>query len=1186
MAEEHWTEASLNPEILGQMQQKKPMSFSAAVMIGLETIGLLEGTGHGVKLRVTLSHQPEHISRIELRFVIRYDQASISDPVIASVFLTKNNTSNIQTAKITPNFLAAMPFLCDLDPKIDRLVEREQLWMLRFSYDSTATHACNFFTNCTYNGQQETINRLRQLFNMPTPNIVTLIVRGPMADISLSEMKDSFEAERENQPLRAWYPKHPNRIFLQLGDYAEPEKRPKYSLNAKYSFLDLDEYITVLGFGAIQENEKDSSSTEKIQVYELNLRTMLIPGAADRRYYAFLEFPDFFTNIRIMPGDKLAVNFNPEIDNSEEDWSATVVEHLPFAPLQDVSMLLTRRWIKDDRAWAKDNSDNPLHPINSKEMKNGEELREAITNARATKVKIRLQTSDKPLRQQIAALRKLQLDPTHKETLMRILLGNDYSDLPIVDAYETVGEDVDDILGELPFNQKQRESLNHMRALPGGIGIFQGPPGSGKTYFIIHCILPFLTNPMHSSDTCTKHQVFITAPVNDPLSDIAYKLNELVKERIPWREVIIIRLHSFTTEHLVAWQPAELERPVSLDARPSIFKEDEVPILDQMLVAASVVNYYKQATHQPFGIEDKRLLHIHLSLGCWMLKVAGYVSSPHAKPERFREFRQWFEQYRLGDEFSEDDMMNFRAETSELRDYVLSIADVIVCTLSLAGEQKLYSVTSPNIIFVDEAAKAAEPDLWPAFTHYNPRAYILVGDHKQLHPTVMSKAVENGFAPQLSISPFERFQANGLPSVMFEEQHRMHPEISQLVSKVFYGGKLRDAPNVLDEKVISTRIREYNTEIFSCTSTLMFINIHQGKRIQAGPNRSSMNFSNMAFVINLVTDLLRRRIAEPKDILILVPYESQYVGYLTSLTSLAEAEQDIDTRGITVRKIDGFQGGERPISILDLTVTDSLGFMREPNRLNVGVSRGMYAQYIVGHIRTLEGNEREKHAAVFCKRLVSECKVRAIVHTVQGKPSSPYVVEAVCYGRVTAEESVEMEDPWGAPDAGLENATRLDMMETAVDPSNRWNDDEILPDVRVPVKTKPAAHVAPAQTLPSHSQEPDSMIVDNMTVSPFYEATPGADPRHGGVSLPAGFFQSHDMQTPSHQPYTPTGFPQPPQIESEQHNTGLGPVARLPIREAHKGVSGVPETSGRQTSKKDKWSFEEEQNSNDKMCKW
>ena len=45
--------------------------------------------------------------------------------------------------------------------------------------------------------------------------------------------------------------------------------------------------------------------------------------------------------------------------------------------------------------------------------------------------------------------------------------------------------------------------------------------------------------------------------------------------------------------------------------------------------------------------------------------------------------------------------------------------------------------------------------------------------------------------------------------------------------------------------------------------------------------------------------------------------------------------------------VDAFQGGEAPVVILDLTFTDHAGFMREPSRLNVSLSRAQCGSYVL-----------------------------------------------------------------------------------------------------------------------------------------------------------------------------------------------------------------------------------------------
>ena len=73
---------------------------------------------------------------------------------------------------------------------------------------------------------------------------------------------------------------------------------------------------------------------------------------------------------------------------------------------------------------------------------------------------------------------------------------------------------------------------------------------------------------------------------------------------------------------------------------------------------------------------------------------------------------------------------------------------------------------------------------------------VLVGDPRQLPATVTSeRAAQAGLGRSL----FERLERAGHEVVMLNVQYRMHPEIRQFPSDMFYQGKLIDAPSITAE---------------------------------------------------------------------------------------------------------------------------------------------------------------------------------------------------------------------------------------------------------------------------------------------------------------------------------------------------------------------------------------------------
>jgi hypothetical protein len=97
---------------------------------------------------------------------------------------------------------------------------------------------------------------------------------------------------------------------------------------------------------------------------------------------------------------------------------------------------------------------------------------------------------------------------------------------------------------------------------------------------------------------------------------------------------------------------------------------------------------------------------------------------------------------------------------------------------------------------------------------------------------------------------------------------------------------------------------------------------------------SVKNLGNITAVVQLVRELLVPGVAQGGDLAIFIPYHGQYLAYLAALERLDEQHPAIDIADITLRKVDSFQGGEQPVMIIDLTITDRPGFVREANRLN------------------------------------------------------------------------------------------------------------------------------------------------------------------------------------------------------------------------------------------------------------
>ncbi|KAI5206071.1 P-loop containing nucleoside triphosphate hydrolase protein [Aureobasidium subglaciale] len=133
---------------------------------------------------------------------------------------------------------------------------------------------------------------------------------------------------------------------------------------------------------------------------------------------------------------------------------------------------------------------------------------------------------------------------------------------------------------------------------------------------------------------------------------------------------------------------------------------------------------------------------------------------------------------------------NANGQTTE---QIIRSKRIIACTTSGAAKYPQVLNEAPGIVIVEEAGQVLESHI---FTALNPTAkqLIMIGDHKQLRPFVnYNLSVEKGDGYDLNRSMFERLVLKGYPHEVLAQQHRMRPEISDLVRRLTYPD-LIDAP--------------------------------------------------------------------------------------------------------------------------------------------------------------------------------------------------------------------------------------------------------------------------------------------------------------------------------------------------------------------------------------------------------
>jgi hypothetical protein len=272
---------------------------------------------------------------------------------------------------------------------------------------------------------------------------------------------------------------------------------------------------------------------------------------------------------------------------------------------------------------------------------------------------------------------------------------------------------------------------------------------------------------------------------------------------------------------------------------------------------------------------------------------------------------------------------------------ILQGARVIACTMALHLVLSTLREQRFDHVIVDEASVAHPPEAVLLSLHTN-APLTFFGDPKQLPPIVISRS--DVARRWLGRSPFA-LAGIGRPSdavgacVLLEEQHRMAPPISALVSGMFYDGRLRNGAHAPTHGQVVL----IDTSRTAARATSRMVKMSTSKENQL----------HRAIVADVVHAVLRAD--ADAGVLVVSPFVAQTRAYRREPTTSRLA------RSIRFETIHASQGSERDVVVIDLVLAGTLARGgrshmfnedRNPhvgNLLNVALSRAKRRLVIVGH---------------------------------------------------------------------------------------------------------------------------------------------------------------------------------------------------------------------------------------------
>jgi superfamily I DNA and/or RNA helicase len=277
---------------------------------------------------------------------------------------------------------------------------------------------------------------------------------------------------------------------------------------------------------------------------------------------------------------------------------------------------------------------------------------------------------------------------------------------------------------------------------------------------------------------------------------------------------------------------------------------------------------------------------------------------------------------------------------------VVREARVVLATMSNVYINRLLEPERFDTVIVEEAGMCVLPTLFYCACLARQRT-IMVGDPRQLPPIVQSnqhyvhRAMGRGIFAVTVPQPHDSDLV-----AMLDTQYRMHPDIGDLVGRLFYDGRLRHGDNTRDTQAIADRSPYPGAPVVVVdTAGSTTCAARQG-------GYSRYNEASARLCVDLAIQAVGDGIA---SVAIITPYVEQSRLIRRLLSAAPELSGKVECR--TVHR---FQGGERDMVILDTVDAEPLppGILlagsapgaSSSNLINVSISRARGKLVVVADV--------------------------------------------------------------------------------------------------------------------------------------------------------------------------------------------------------------------------------------------
>jgi len=363
---------------------------------------------------------------------------------------------------------------------------------------------------------------------------------------------------------------------------------------------------------------------------------------------------------------------------------------------------------------------------------------------------------------------------------------------------------------------------------------------------------------------------------------------------------------------------------------------------------------------------------------------------------------------------SEQWIKELQSRQDVLSEISLEYVQIIGATCIGVNTNRLFKNMEYDVAIIDEAGQIQLHDIIVPMT--KARKTILIGDHKQLPPVADEdflkearskfEGIEVDLDEIFKLSLFEKlFHSVGSENkVMLDTQFRMHKDIAQPISELFYGGKYKTGCKIEHREINLGGLKNPIYFIDTCNMTEKFetVNIIDNQNVYT-------NFAEARIIAKIIVeriDFLNEGIqildyngektCMLEDVGIITPYKAQIecikneiIKGLMNLLLVDRAKVRSIVEKIEIDTVDSFQGRDKEIIFFSFVRSNpecKIGFLNELRRLNVTITRAKRLLVMVGDSHTLINTSarnplpNDKPPRHYFEAFIRYCKQKGYYH--------------------------------------------------------------------------------------------------------------------------------------------------------------------------------------------------------------